>query len=226
MNLTETITEAFKYADENGIEVPLSLHARARNVGAIKAADLGGINAAYHDAVTESLTTYFEGGIVTGPRNRFRQATTSAFYDAFYLGWAETGEGTPDTDALAWLDARIAQEFGFIDMLFNQVKELRKEKDFDFFAWVTDRADGYVRTVREIYNMAVARSSKDVMVTFSGKDGKHPCPDCQRYRGQRHRLSWFISRNAVPPFGTGLECHKGGRCHHVLVTDDGRQVTA
>ena len=226
MTLSTSITEAFQYCDENGIPVPLDLHARARNVGAMKAASLAEINAPYHDAVTETLVTYFEGGSVTGPRNRFRQATASAFYDAFYLGWAEGGGGTPDKDGLSWLDARISQEYGYIDMLFQQVKELRKEEDFDFFAWVTARADGYTNTVREVYNAAAMRSSRDIMVTFTGSDGGESCPDCQKYKGQRHKVSWFVRRNAIPPFGTGLECHPGGRCRHYLADDKGNQVTA
>jgi len=226
MTLNENITEAFEYCTTNSIEIPLDLHNRARKVGAIKAgADFPVINATYHDAVTAAMVTYFEGGIVTRPRNQFRQATAAAFYDMFYLGFADSGGGVPDTDSIAWLDARISQEYGFIDMLFQQIKDLKKEEDFDAFAWISARADGYTNTLREIYNSAFARGSKDVMVTFTGDDGAESCDDCQKYKGQRHRLSWFANRNAIPPFGTGLQCHPGGRCHHYLVKDDGTQVT-
>jgi len=226
MTIRETLTDAFQYADRNGIEVPLGLYTRARKVGVFKAQeDIGEINAAYHNAVTESLVTYFEGGTVAGPRNKFRQSTTEAFYDAFYLGWKDGGGGVPDEDGLAWLQARISQELGFVDMLFQQAKELRKEPDFDFFSWVTARADGYIRTVKEIYNSAFVRSSKDIMVTFVGDDGAESCTDCQQYKGKRHKMSWFASRNAIPPFGTGLECHPGGRCQHYLMNDKGEAVT-
>jgi len=204
------------------------LRGRAREMAGIKAfGDLASINAVYHDVITESLTTYFEGNvIVTAPRNAFRQATASAFYDAFYLGWADGGGGTPDSDGIAWINSRVSQEYGFIDMLFQQIKELRQEKDFDFFSWVTARADGYTNTLREIYNAAYARASKDIMVTFGGDDGAESCPDCMKYKGQRHKLSWFVRRNAIPPFGTGLQCHPGGHCKHGLFNDMGEQVTA
>jgi len=222
----ESITLAFKYLNALGQEIPLDLHQRARDVGALKAADLSDINSVYHDVITEELITYFEGGIVTGPRNHFRVATTEAFYDAFYRGWEDGGGGTPDADGIAWLNARLQQEYGYIDMLFQQVKELRKEPDFDYFTWVTARADGYTNTLREIYNAAYARASKDIMVTFVGDDGNESCDTCQSLKGQRHRISWFARRNYIPPYGTGLDCHPGRRCQHYLEDDKGNRVSA
>lgn len=225
--LQNSLAAAIKYADDNGIEIPVSMRIRARAVIAGKATgDMQTINATYHDAITSALSKYFEGGTIAGPRNTFRQATAEAFYDVFYLGWADGGGGTPDSDGIAWLDARIQQEYGYIEMLFQEARELKKEEDFDWFSWVTARADGYTNTIKELYNSAFARASKDIMVTFDGDDGAESCIDCMKYKGQRHRLSWFVKRNAVPPFGTGLECHKGGHCRHGLFDDNGNKVTA
>lgn len=229
--MTETIapltaiTDTIAYLDVLGVDVEPAVRLRARRL-AVKAVDLSAVNAFYHNEITEAMITYFEGGIVTGPRNRFRVATTEAFYDAFYAGWQAGGGGTPDQKGLDWLVARVNQEYGYIDMLFLQIKEMRKEQDQDFLAWVSDRADGYTRTLKEIYNTGYAMSSRDIMVTFAGDDGKKSCPDCKKYKGQRHRLSWFVRRNAVPPFGSGLACHKGGQCLHYLQDDSGKQVTA
>lgn len=188
--------------------------------------DLASINAPYHDAITEALTTFFEGGSIAGPRNAFKRATSAAFLDAFELGWAMGGGSLPiDEDALSWLDARLNQEFGYIDMLFQEAKELRKEDGFDSFTWSTARADGYTNTLREIFNVGNLRASKDKMVTFDGEDGAESCDTCQKLKGKRHKISWFVARNYVPPFGTGLECHPGKRCQHYLVDDNGEQVT-
>ena len=198
MSLTETITQAFDYCMTNSIDIPLDLHARARNVGAIKAAGLDDINVIYHDEVTQALVTYFEGGIITAPRNRFRQATTSAFYDAFYLGWADGGGGTPDPDGIAWLDARIAQEYTYIDALMEQVKMMRKDGDPDWFEWVTQRASGYTATLLGVYNAAKMLGLKGQLLTWNlGNTEKH-CETCSQLNGQRHRASWYISRNYIP----------------------------
>lgn len=192
----------------------------------ISGGDLPSINASYHDAITRILTGYYTRGNVTAPRNEFNRAVNDAFNLAFELGWKDGGGGLPiDEAAQDWLNARIEQEFGYVKMMFTQAKQLRKDKEFDFFAWVTERADGYTRTLKEIYNTARLMAMKDQMVTFDGDDGEESCPDCQRLKGKRHRISWFINNNYVPPFGAGLECHPGRRCQHGLMNDKGEWLT-
>jgi hypothetical protein len=150
----------------------------------------------------------------------------TAFGDAYDLGWVDGGQDLPvDEEALSWLEARLNQEAGYIDMLFQEAKELRKDKEFDFFAWTTARADGYTNTLKEIYNNARVRAMQDVMVTFAGDDGAESCDTCQKLKGKRRKLSWFIANNYVPPFGSGLDCHKGGRCQHGLMDDKNNWVT-
>ncbi len=195
---------------------------------AIKAAgDLEGINAVYHDAISQSLITYFEGGSITAPKNSFKRATVVAFTDAFFLGYMDGGGNieSGDEELNAWLDARINSEFGFIDMLFQEAKELRKEKDFDYFTWATARADSYTNTLRGLYNNGRLRAAKDRAVTFVGDDGAASCDTCRSLKDKRHKISWFVARNYVPPFGTGLDCHRGGHCQHYLIDDNGEQVT-
>lgn len=223
------LSNAIKYADANGIEISPAVRIRARRAGAIKAAgDLVAIKGRYHDEITQALINYFESkGAVTAPRNAFRRAMVNALGAAFDLGWTDGGgDGFPEGDALDWFNARIESEFSFIDMLFQEAKELRNEEDFDYFSWITQKADGYTRTTREMYNAGVSRASKDIMVTFLGDDGAESCDECQMLKGQRHRVSWFVRRNFVPPHGTGLSCHLGRYCQHYLQDDKGNRVTA
>lgn len=229
--LRASITAAFQYLDGAGFPIPPDVVMSARMKGIVwkAAGDLTAINKRYHDIITKELLAYFNGGIVTGPRNHFRVATTEAFYDVFYLGWADGGQSFPvSPDALEWLQARLSQEFGYIDMLFQEAKELRKDKEFDYFSWITFHADNYTRTLREIYNAARLRAVmavKDIMVTFGGTDGEKPCKTCQKLKGQRHKISWFVKRNYIPPHGSGLECHAGRYCQHVLIDDNGKEIT-
>jgi hypothetical protein len=62
-------------------------------------------------------------------------------------------------------------------------------------------------------------------LTFDGDDGAESCPTCTALKGQRHKASWWISHDYVPPTGSGLDCAAGGHCMHELVTDDGEVVT-
>jgi len=226
-DLKKSVSDAIEYAKMQGVDVPPDLLLRAYNTGALKLD--GGfpeISAAYHDTVTEILTGYFEGAGLTGSRNAFKRAVVESFGPVFDLGWVDGGQQLPpDGDALSWFNARVEAEFGFIQMLFQQAKELKAEENFDFFSWVTQRADGYTRALKEIYNAAKMRAMKDIMVTFDGDDGAESCTDCQKLKGKRHKISWFVKRNFVPPFGTGLECHPGRRCQHGLFNDKGEQIT-
>lgn len=231
-----TIPKALDWLIDNNIPLPNDLHLSLEQKGLLKsykrkgmkqAESIESANKEYHDAITESLTSYFEEGKgIASFRNSFKQATITAMSDAFDLGWTDNGGELPiDEDALSWLEARINQEFGFIDMLFQEAKELLKEEDFDYFSWVTFHADNYTRALREIYNQAMLRVKEDMMVTFDGDDGEESCATCQKLKGVRHKISWFVKRNYVPPFGSGLECGRGGHCQHGLFTDDGEQIT-
>ena len=229
------IQNALQYLSDNGIPLPAELHLQLEQKGLLKsfkrnaskqAESIEEANATYHDVITEILISYFEGGSVGSSRNDFKQAVITAFSDTFDLGWIDGGQELPlEEDELSWLEARINQEFGFIDMLFQEAKELRKEEDFDYFEWVTQRADGYTRMLAEIYNQAKLRAVDDQMVTFDGDDGEESCETCQSLKGKRHKISWFVKRNYVPPYGIGLQCARGGHCQHHLYDDEGNEIT-
>ena len=194
---------------------------------AVKAGELTAINATYHDRITQALIDFLEGGNIVSSRNGFKRATSDAFNDAFDAGWIDGG-GDPsgyDSDAQDWINARKEAEFGYIEMIYQQAKELKKEDGFDGFAWASERADGYTNTLRSVYNQGKLRAMKDIMVTFEGTDGAKSCDTCQELKGKRHRISWFIKRDYIPPHGSGLDCAKGGHCMHGLFSDAGEQVT-
>jgi hypothetical protein len=232
----KSINMALQWLVNNSVKLPRDLQSvlESKNIDIPKsikqAADIFAISQEYKISIQELLTAYFEGeGSVVAPRNKFRQLTNETFTDVFYLGWAESGQELPiDPDALDWLNARTNQEFGFIDMLIQEAKELRKEEDFDYASWIMNRSEGYANTLKEIYNNSKIRGlkqEKDIMVTFDGDDGKKSCDDCLRYKGQRHKISWFMRRNAIPPHGSGLACSKGGKCKHGLRDDSGNWIT-
>lgn len=223
----DALRRAFDYLRRARMEIPIDIYIKGLRVGAIKAAgDLSSITSRYNDSIIEAAISYFDGGSLVAARKSFRRAMVEAFGSAVDLGWTESGGELPiDEDVLSWFNARISEEIGYIDMLFEQMKQLKKEPEFDYFAWASARADGYTGTLREIYNYAKLSLARDMMVTFDGEDGKESCPDCQKYKGKRHRVSWFMARDAVPPYGSGLECHRGGQCQHGLMDDKGNWVT-
>lgn len=232
--LPDKVAEAIQYADDNGIEVPADVRIRARRAGALKAGKtLPEISAQYTNAIIEAIVTYFEGGSVTSPRNAFRRAMVDAFGAAFDLGWVDGGgEMPPDEAALEWFNPRVEQEFGYIEGLFANIKQLKKEDGFDYFAWATQRAAGYVRTITDIYNMGKLFASGNKMLTFDGEDGR---PDnicqsiggtCVQLKGKRHRASWWISHDLVPYRGNKNYDCGAWECRHYLRDDKGNRFTA
>lgn len=226
--LRDPLIKAFDFLTREGVDIPADIWQKSIRAGVFKqgSGELTAINKAYHDAIAGSLITYFEGGSLPASRNAFKRATVEAFGDAFDLGWV-LGGGTmpPDTSALEWFNARVDAELGYIDLLFQDAKQLRKEEEFDILAWVSARADGYINTLKEIYNNAYLRAMDNKMVTFDGDDGEESCDTCQKLKGKRHKISWFISHNYIPPFGSGLDCAKGGHCQHFLRDDNGMEIT-
>ena len=222
-----TLAQALSYLDAESVDVPVSLRLKVKRMtGKAGIKPLDEITARYNDDIIEALTTFFEGGSITAPRNAFRAAMVEAFNSAFDTGWSD-GEGTLpiEENAVEWLQAQISAEAGNIDTLFQQAKELRKEEDFDFFTWATARADGYSATVLSIYNAARMLAQKNkIGIWRLGNTEKH-CPSCAGLDGQSHRLSWYVANNYIPRKpGAAMKC--GGYNCDCRVTDKkGDEIT-
>ena len=194
--------------------------------------DIGTLNeivSLYRDRLVDYIIEWFTGERRTqDAKGDFKKAATNAFGDAFDSGYIDGGGSMPPEEVdLEWYNARLETEFGFIDGLFANMKELKKEKDFDYFSWATERADGYGRTVRAIYDEAKVRGAGNKMLTFEGEDGgaDHICQSiggtCVKLKGQRHRARWWASHGLIPgPGNTNYDCG-GWNCRHKLVDDEG-----
>lgn len=204
---TDLIPAAIRAITERFPAVVPHLTRETRIAFAIKA-DLSNINATYHDAISQALASYFEGGSVTGPRNKMQRAMVEAFGEAFDTGWIEGGaEGVPDGDALGWLNTRVEQEMANIATLFQQAKELRESESFDVMPWVNARADGYTRTLSAIYGQAKLLASNDIVLEFGGTDGKENCGTCRKLKGKKRKVSYILENDLFPyPGNQNFEC--------------------
>ncbi len=243
--LEDALVKAVRWCMDNDVLVPLGvahelaergvvIEETGRTIYAVKAiGDITVTIAEYHDAITQAIVDYFTGDRrIQDARGDFKRAATNGLGDAFETGWLDGGQELPlDPEAVDWLAARQEQEFGFIDQLFVQAKELKQEKDFDYFAWATERADGYARTAKQVYDEGKIWAAKNKMLTFTGTDGSadHICQSiggtCVRLMGQRHRASWWIAHGLIPgPGNSSYDCG-GWNCQHFLQDDDGNRFT-
>jgi hypothetical protein len=168
-----------------------------------------------HDAVYDYLTG---SGNVTAYRSAMALAVSQAYIAAADAGYQDAGADLPlDPETATWARGQLDAQLGFIDQLFESLRELRKEGDVNVAAEALARANGYGGGLDGFYNEAVLRGSKNIVLEFGGSDGKENCPTCKSLKGKRHRVSWWIDNGLVPgqAGNENYEC-KGYNCAHIL----------
>jgi len=194
---------------------------------AIKAA-LGNypqVRQTYYEDVFAAVFDYLDSaGAVTSFRNAMKRAMVNAFGPTAEIAWEDGGGTLPvDEEVSAWVTSMIDGELGYIDELFQKLKQTRKGEDVQKVAIAQARAEGYAGTLDKVYNYVKVAAAGNTMLTFAGDDGAESCTDCSKYKGKRHKAKWWIQNNAVPP-NRDFEC-KGYNCRHALVDDSGKVWT-
>jgi hypothetical protein len=174
--------------------------------------------------VNEYINT--EGARITRFRNQFKRAIVEAFYPAFEQGLKDGGYAGKyaQGEDLEWINARVEGEWGFVDDLFQQLRDLKREEGVPLDE-PERRAENYARTLDGIYSMGKVRGAQNRMLTFRGLDGQENCPTCARLKGQRHRAAWWKNKGLVLYRGNAnYECGCW-QCQHFLVDDRGEIFT-
>lgn len=160
---------------------------------------------------------------------QFKGEMFNSFKTALEVGWNDGGGDINeiDSDTLEWLEIRSRAEAGYIDMLFLKLKDVRDNQEPSDYPGIIDQhAEGYTQTLDGIYNEGKIRAGKDIALTFVGEDGAESCKTCQKWKGKRHRKSFWLKRGLIPgqPGNTNFEC-RGYNCEHYLVDDNGVAYT-
>jgi hypothetical protein len=192
----------------------------------IKAAGYDGIRIVLNGAVFGSVFGYLSGGSLSDANNRMATAVSRAYIETVELAYQEGGGELPlDDDTAAWARAQLDAQLGYVDDLFADLKETRKEGDFDATAIATARAEGYASGLDGLYNEAVLRGSKNKIAYWRlGATEKH-CKSCASLDGKGHRISWYIEHDYIPrKNGCALDCG-GWKCDCTLEDKSGNEVT-
>lgn len=202
-------------------------HLAPETLAAIKAGGGGypGTRSDYWHAVYDEVYGYLTGSRpVTTFVQRLTTAAASAFIGAADAGYEEGGASLPlDDETSAWLRGAIDAELSHIDDLFERLSQ--EWEGLDPAAEATSRAEGYVQTLDAVFSEAKIRAAGNQMLTLDGDDGKESCAECSKYKGQRHRASWWIRNGLVPaPGNTNYTCGNYN-CDHRLFDDDGNDFS-
>jgi hypothetical protein len=219
------IEVALKYLHDRGSKIPTDILV-SLNVKEMKqAGEYQSIRQEMWAAVYDAIYDFLNGNAQVGTYSRLMStAVSKAYIEAADTGYEDGGGTLPlDEDTAAWARAELEAQFGFIDSLFETLKQLRKEDDVDVIHEAFRHADGYANSLDALYNGAKLAGAGNKMLTFTGDDGKESCTDCSKYKGQRHRATWWVAHNAIPP-SRSFEC-RGYNCAHYLEDDDGEEFT-
>jgi hypothetical protein len=160
-----------------------------------------------YDAVEQYLT---QDVSITALKNPMIRNVNSAYPAAGEMAWLDGGAELPlDEESNAYISAAQSAELGYIEQLANNLRMLKKA--------------AYSRSLDRLYTSVKVLAAGSKMLTFVGDDGKESCTDCRGYKGKRHKASWWVSHNAVPP-NRDFECG-GWQCVHILVDDNGNVFT-
>ena len=195
--------------------------------------DYSGIRSRYAEIVKNAVQDYLLD-VITGQsaKAQFKSGMATAFLDAFETGFIDTQGANatydPDEEDSQWLASRLEQEIANIDSLFITMKAMKDDQeepltDDEISNYASDRSIGYATTLDGVYGQGKLRSRKSMMLTLEGPDGKESCPECQRYKSQRHRARWWIAHQLIPTPGNENYSCGGWQCQHKLMDDSGNQ---
>jgi len=196
---------------------------------------LGAIEAEYRFTLTDIMTAYLEENRpITAFRNEMRRAANDAMTLAGYAGYADAGgSGALPDKVVSWIQARIDAEMGFINEVFQKLKELHKSgTPEEQQAFIGARAEGYTASLQGVYNYAQMGGQVGVMGVWRLGATEEHCPFCSAFHGLvAYASEWrelgIQPQNAPNPALTGTRhgekgC-EGWRCDCSLDDTDQRR---
>lgn len=183
----------------------------------------GDLWAAVYDAVYDFLNSNAQVGTYARP---MATAVSKAYIETTDIAWEDGGADLPvEEDTQSWAKSELDAQLGYVDSLFQTLKALRKEGDFDPITEAFRAADRWASAMDGFYNAVKLAAAGNKMLTWNLGNTEQHCETCAKLDGQRHRASWYSSRGYYPRKpGSNTECG-GYRCDCSLTDDNGNEMT-
>lgn len=203
------------------------------------------------DAITKRVIAKAERKSINEVVRRYRDAFENVLYDAFNGRMSQTllvaklaaiiesnagdayregmreGGGDPETDFTkedqSVVDDWISTQIGVLAGFAQAAVDVRSADDKDTArAAILDRVDMWVEGLNQLGMLGSLNMKGDPMLTYDGDDGEESCTECQKYKGQRHRRSWWEKKGLLERNGNeNFTCGRWDNCHHNYYFDDG-----
>ncbi len=144
--------------------------------------------------------------------------------EGFRVAWEDGGGSIDETesDDIALIEEWRTEQQGFVNAFSDWLKD--KNSDLDL---VGSRLDSWAVSFQNFVEHVKLRAEGDLMLTYNGDDGDESCDECQEYKGQIHRLSWWEKRGLTKRNGNeNFGCQRWDNCHHHFYNSKGDAVIA
>jgi hypothetical protein len=221
-----SIVKTIKHLELKQIIVPMDVKVSAQR--AMKqAGGYTGIRATYWAAVYDAVFDFLNSKAQVGTYSRqMSTATSKAYIESADTAFEDGGGTLPlDEDTAAFARGELDAQFGYIDSLFQTLKELRKEGGFDAISEAFRTASRWASSLDGFYNSMKLKGAGNKMLTWRlGNTEKH-CPTCLSLDGGRHRASWYFSHGYTPKKpGSNTDCG-GYNCDCGTFDDEGNEFS-
>jgi len=201
--------------------------------GLVNLSIVGSVITVYRDTLSNFVYDALNGRMSEVDFRRAHKALIRSIApDAFMAGLRDGG--ATDEDAPSFVEDNrdmlatfITGQTSHVDGFAAAVADVRDEKDKRAAAFerasILKRIDLWVEAMRGIAEQAAVIAKGDPVLTLLGDDGLENCATCARYKGKRHRRSWWAKRGLLDRNGNeNFECGRwDGGCAHSYYYDSG-----
>ena len=174
------------------------------------------------DAANGNMTA---GRIATGFRSLLIDDAQAVYVEGMREGGIKDPETEIDETDQAAIDSWIAGQVQHIYSFADDAVAVSKLSGDDRTAArgvMLDRVAVWVQSLESLGRLAIANTKGDPMLTFDGDDGEESCAECQKYKGQTHKKSWWEKRDLLRRNGNdNYGCQRFENCHHFHYYADG-----
>lgn len=223
----QAIKTAINFLKGRGYKIPSHVLLLAHRKEMKQAGDYSAIRDDLWTSIYDAIEGYLSSSSpITSYKNQMVTAVSKAYLDTVDTAYQDGGGSLPiDEDTASWARGELQAQLGYVDSLFETLKQLRKEDDLDAQIEASDTTDKWTSALDGFYNSVKLAAANNKMLTWNLGSAEKHCKTCLKLDGQRHKASWFFSRGYTPRRpGSNTDCG-GYHCDCSLTDDDGEEFS-
>jgi hypothetical protein len=171
----------------------------------------------YRDTLENYVVDAANGNISAAKIAREMRKDVIDFADRVYdeaLAEVEGERSKIDEIAIRdWILSQTPHIFDFADSAVA-VNKLTGDERTSARDAMLDRCDLWVDSLNTLAQNAEVNAKGDPVLVFDGDDGDESCETCDKYKGQKHKKSWWEERGLLARPNELFKCGRFNNCNH------------